>query len=77
MQERQFQVPTYHRNIPAFSLEAIEAKKVSFCTDHTLGAPTGNFMTLSGVGVQRAGDRAWMVSPIINGSSKPKCLSFW
>jgi len=32
---------------------------------------------LSGVGVQRAGDRAWMVSPIINGSSKPKCLSFW
>lgn len=45
--------------------------------DHTLGAPTGNFMTLSGVSIQRAGDRAWMMSPIINGSSKPKCLSFW
>ncbi|XP_021968384.1 MAM and LDL-receptor class A domain-containing protein 1 isoform X2 [Folsomia candida] len=46
-------------------------------SDHTLGAATGNFMTLSGVSVQRAGDRAWMMSPVINGSSKPKCLSFW
>lgn len=51
--------------------------------DHTLGAATGNFMTLTGAGggagggVQRAGDRAWMMSPVINGSSKPKCLSFW
>lgn len=34
-------------------------------------------MTMSGVSVQRAGDRAWMISPILMGSKRPKCLSFW
>ncbi|CAL8109886.1 unnamed protein product [Orchesella dallaii] len=46
-------------------------------SDHTIGSPTGNFMTLSGLSVQRAGDRAWMTSPSFNGSSKPRCISFW
>ncbi|CAG7819888.1 unnamed protein product [Allacma fusca] len=46
-------------------------------SDHTLGSPAGNFMTLGGIGVQRAGDRAWLVSQALKGSTRPRCLSFW
>ena len=41
------------------------------------GGAVGGGGAGGGGGVQRAGDRAWMMSPVINGSSKPKCLSFW
>ena len=34
-------------------------------------------MSLTRVGVQRAGDRAFFVSREINGRSGPQCLTFW
>lgn len=46
-------------------------------TDHTTGSQNGFFMQVSRDSIQRAGDRAFLVSREMEGSSKPRCVSFW
>jgi len=46
-------------------------------TDHTTGIESGFFMQLSRESIQRAGDRAFFVSREMEGSSRPRCMSFW
>ena len=46
-------------------------------SDHTTGSRDGYYMSLSRNSVQRAGDRAMLVSREIAGSSRAQCLSFW
>ena len=46
-------------------------------SDHTTGREIGFYMQLSRDDVQRAGDRAFFVSREIEGSARPKCMSFW
>lgn len=37
----------------------------------------GFYMTLPRGAVQRGGDRAWLISPTMNGSPDPMCIAFW
>jgi len=46
-------------------------------TDHTTGTENGFFMQLSRDNIQKAGDRAFFVSRELNGTTVPKCMSFW
>ena len=47
-------------------------------SDHTTGTKDGYYLTLSSNGVQRAGDRALLISKEMEGKSEPEmCLSFW
>ncbi|XP_023328229.1 MAM and LDL-receptor class A domain-containing protein 1 [Eurytemora carolleeae] len=45
--------------------------------DHTTGTDLGFFIQLSKDNLQKAGDRAFFVSRELEGSSIPRCLSFW
>ena len=46
-------------------------------TDHTTGSRDGYYMALSRNSVQRAGDRAILMSEEIQTSDEPMCMSFW
>jgi len=46
-------------------------------TDHTTGSQDGFFMQVSRDSIQRAGDRAFLVSREMEGTNKPRCVSFW
>ncbi len=46
-------------------------------SDHTTGTREGYYMSLSRSSVQRAGDRALLISREIEASDGPICLSFW
>jgi hypothetical protein len=46
-------------------------------TDHTTGSRNGYFMGLSRNSVQRAGDRAILMSEEIEITEEPTCVSFW
>jgi len=48
-----------------------------FYSDHTTGTKDGYFMSLSRNSVQRAGDRAFLISPQMKGSQQPICVAFW
>ena len=45
--------------------------------DHTTGNDDGFYMQVSRDSIQRAGDRAFFVSREMEGTSRPKCMSFW
>ena len=45
--------------------------------DHTTGSQGGFFIQLARDNVQKAGDRAFFVSQEMDGSSRPRCMSFW
>ena len=45
--------------------------------DHTTGSENGFFIQLARDNVQKAGDRAFFVSQEMDGSSRPRCMSFW
>jgi len=46
-------------------------------TDHTTGSRDGYYMALSRNSVQRAGDRAILMSEEIESTDEPMCMSFW
>uniref|UniRef100_A0A6A7FLR1 MAM and LDL-receptor class A domain-containing protein 2-like n=1 Tax=Hirondellea gigas TaxID=1518452 RepID=A0A6A7FLR1_9CRUS len=46
-------------------------------TDHTIGTQQGYYMTVPKGSVQRAGDRAWLRSTTMKGSTDTMCVSFW
>ena len=45
--------------------------------DHTTGNEDGFYMQVSSDNIQRAGDRAFFVSREMEGTSRPRCMSFW
>ena len=45
--------------------------------DHTTGSQGGFFIQLARDNVQKAGDRAFFVSQEMDGTSRPRCMSFW
>jgi len=45
--------------------------------DHTTGAEDGFYMSMSRDSIQRAGDRAFFVSREMEGTTQPRCMSFW
>ena len=45
--------------------------------DHTTGKEDGFYMQVSRDSIQRAGDRAFLVSREMEGTSQPRCMSFW
>ena len=45
--------------------------------DHTTGNDDGFYMQVSRDSIQRAGDRAFFVSREMEGTSRPRCMSFW
>ena len=45
--------------------------------DHTTGNDDGFFMQVSRDSIQRSGDRAFFVSREMEGTSRPRCMSFW
>jgi len=45
--------------------------------DHTTGSRDGYYVGLSRSSVQRAGDRAILMSEDIKGTGEPGCMSFW
>ena len=46
-------------------------------SDHTTGGDDGFYMQVSRDSIQRSGDRAFLVSREMEGTSGPRCLSFW
>ncbi|XP_047739184.1 MAM and LDL-receptor class A domain-containing protein 2 isoform X2 [Hyalella azteca] len=46
-------------------------------TDHTIGTPQGFFMIVPKTSSLRGGDRAWLRSLTMNGSTIASCISFW
>lgn len=46
-------------------------------TDHTTGTEGGFFMQVTRENIRSAGDRAFLVSREMDGSSRPRCMSFW
>jgi hypothetical protein len=45
--------------------------------DHTTGNDDGFYMQVSRHSIQRAGDRAFFVSREMEGTTRPRCMSFW
>ena len=46
-------------------------------TDHTTGTRDGYYMALSRDSVQKAGDRAILMSEEMEATGEPACMSFW
>ncbi|XP_069156146.1 MAM and LDL-receptor class A domain-containing protein 1 isoform X2 [Procambarus clarkii] len=45
--------------------------------DHSMGTQQGYYMTMPRGTVQRGGDRAWLISKTMKGSTQPMCIIFW
>ena len=45
-------------------------------TDHTLRSERGYLLQLTYADPQRPGEFAWLVSPSMEGSERPRCLTF-
>ncbi|KAK4319846.1 hypothetical protein Pmani_009261 [Petrolisthes manimaculis] len=70
--------PSPRQRIDNLDFIRIKASEQSFPpTDHTTADEHGFYMSLENPKNKLEGDRAWLLSPVMEGDGKVKCLSFW